>query len=103
MRLQETLTAYSDDGSIQYDTSPDAGLPELDMQLKGIPTGTLDGTLAGTYLMSGALEGSVTLDVTFSGELQGLDGGAVARKAGTTHITGTATSGDDTFNIDLTR
>lgn len=103
MRLQETMTSYSDDGSIRYDTSPDAGLPELDMQLKNVPTGTLDGTLAGTYAMTGALEGTVTLDVTFSGELQAGDGGAVERKPGTTHITGTATSGDDTFNIDLTR
>lgn len=103
MRLQETMVAYSDDGKLHYDTSPDAGLPELDMQLKNIPTGTLDGTLNGTYNMSGDLSGTVTLAITFTGDLQSGDGGAVERKPGTTHITGTAKSGDDTFNIDVTR
>src|SRR5689334_19666060 len=44
MRLQETLTNYSADGKVTYDTSASA-LPELDMDLKGIPTGTVTGSL----------------------------------------------------------
>lgn len=108
MRLQETMVSYSDDGQIRYDTSPDAGLPELDMQLKGVPTGTLTGTLVGNYQMTGALTGVVSLNVSFTGDLQAgpnlPDGGTtVERKTGTTHITGTATSGSDSFAIDITR
>jgi len=104
MRLQETLTTYSDsDAGITYDTNTDAGLPELDMQLKGIPTGTLDGTLVGTYGMTGALKGEVALNVAFSGALEANDAGGVERKPGSTHITGTATSGSGVYQIDLTR
>ncbi|HEY1956517.1 MAG TPA: hypothetical protein VGH28_12925 [Polyangiaceae bacterium] len=104
MRLQETLTGYSDtDGGIVYDTNTDAGLPELDMKLANIPNGTVDGTLVGTYGMSGALEGEATLNVAFSGALEPNDAGGVERKAGSTHITGTATSGSGSYAIDVTR
>jgi hypothetical protein len=104
MRLQETLTTYADsDAGITYDTNTDAGLPELDMQLKGIPTGTLDGTLVGTYGMTGALKGTVVLDVTFSGGLEANDAGLVERKPGSTLITGTATSGNGVYTINLTK
>src|SRR5262249_24413401 len=44
MRLNEDLTNYSDDGKITYVTNA-AALPALAMQLKNIPTGTVDGTL----------------------------------------------------------
>jgi len=104
MRLLETLTTYSEsDAGITYDTNTDAGPPELDMQLKGIPTGTLDGTLVGTYGMTGALKGEVALNVAFSGALEANDAGGVERKPGSTHITGTATSGSGVYQIDLTR
>jgi hypothetical protein len=104
MRLQETLTTYADtDAGITYDTNTDAGPPALDMQLKGIPTGTLAGTLVGTYAMTGALKGDVTLNVTFAGTLEADADGGVERKPGSTHITGTATSGSGVYTIDLTR
>jgi hypothetical protein len=104
MRLQETLTTYADsDAGITYDTNTDAGLPELDMKLSGIPTGTLSGTLVGSYGMTGALKGDVALNVTFSGGLEQDDAGGVERKPGSTHITGTATSGSGVYQIDLTR
>jgi len=108
MRLLEALGDYADsDAGIVYDTSADAGTDgapaALDMKLQGIPTGTLDGTLDGTYGMSGALAGTVTLTVSFSGQLEPNDAGGVERKPGSTHITGTATSGSGTYDIDVTR
>jgi hypothetical protein len=104
MHLTETLSGYSDDGQLEYATD-DAALPLLEMKLSKVPTGTLDGTLNGSFAMDGALEGSVTLALTFSGELQpnADEPTQVERKPGTTHITGTATSGDDTFAVDVTR
>ena len=104
MHLTEALSTYSDDGQLAYATN-DAALPLLDMKLSKVPTGTLDGTLNGSFKMDGALKGSVTLALTFSGELQANadDPAKVERKPGTTHITGTATSGDDTYAVDVTR
>jgi hypothetical protein len=108
MRLNEALGDYSDtDAGIVYDTSTDAGTDGapavLGMSLQGIPTGSLSGNLDGTYGMSGALKGLVTLSVTFNGQLEANDAGGVDRKPGTTHITGTATSGSGVYNIDVTR
>ena len=107
MNLNETLTHYADvDGGpaqgIYYDTT-DAGPAALSMKLQGVPTGTMSGSLNGTYAMTGTLTGDVTLNVTFNGQLQpGPDGGGVERKPGTVQITGTATSGSGTYNINVT-
>ena len=108
MRLLEALDTYSDtDAGIVYSTSTDAGTDgapaTLNMSLQGIPTGTLNGSLAGTYGMTGALHGAVDLSVTFTGNLEANDAGGTERKPGTTHITGTATSGSGTYTIDVTR
>jgi len=104
MRLNEALDTYEDtDAGIVYATDIDAGLATLDLSLQGIPTGSLSGSLSGTYDMTGSLTGEVVLALTFSGALEADDAGAVERKPGTTHITGTATSGSGTYTIDLTR
>jgi len=103
MNLNEEMQEYSDNGELTYDTS--GTLPLLSMKLSKIPTGTLDGTLDGDYQMSGELEGTVTLHVVFAGQLQpsASDPDKVERKPGTTHITGTASSGDGRYDIDVTR
>jgi hypothetical protein len=108
MRLNEDMKNYSDgdihlDGggtvAVTYDT--DGGLPALTLALKGIPTGTLTGTLVGDYNMSGDLSGFVHLDLSMAGDLQsGADGG-VERKPGTTSVTGTATSGTGTYQVNV--
>jgi hypothetical protein len=104
MRLQETLTTYADtDAGITYDTNTDAGLPELDMKLSNIPTGTLSGTLVGSYGMTGALTGDVALNVAFTGAIEPNDAGGVERTPKGTQITGTATSGSGVYQINLTR
>lgn len=104
MHLTEALATYSDNGHLQYDTDA-AALPALEMKLSKVPTGTLTGTLQGTFKIGGDLTGSVTLNLTFSGELQpsAADATKVERKPGSTHITGTATSGNDTYTVDVTR
>ncbi len=102
MRLAEALSGYSDDGKITYDTDPNA-LPALTINLKGIPTGTLDGSLTGAFRMSGVLDGQVSLALTFTGQLEAGAGSTVQRKAGTTHIVGTATSPAGSYAVDVTR
>lgn len=103
MNLTEGMSAYTDDGKITYVTTATA--PALSMKLANIPTGTMNGTLVGTYTMTGALSGSVTLNVSFTASLMAGDVGntSVTRKPGTTHVTGTATSGNGTYAIDITR
>jgi hypothetical protein len=102
MNLVETLTKYSDDGMLTYDSvAPGA----LSMKLSKIPTGTLDGTLTGAFTITGELMGTVTLNLAFSGSLEPVptDMTKVQRKPGTTHITGTATSDFGVYQVDVTR
>jgi hypothetical protein len=113
MRLKVGMVAYTDgvvvidgeptDIDIVYDTATDpAQQPALTMQLKSIPTGTLDGTLIGDYAMTGDIEGTATLNLTFTGKLMDAGGGKVSRVPGMTHVTGTAISGDGTYAVDIT-
>jgi hypothetical protein len=121
MRLKVGMTGY-DDGDvvvddkgtkvhIVYDSDPDPGRqPNLTMQLKNIPDGTLSGTLTsnatgtGVFHLGGDLKGDVRLDLTFTGSLQSADGkGDVMPVPGSTHVTGTATSNDGgKYAVDLT-
>lgn len=113
MRLRIGMVGYSD-GEIEigddetilvtYDTSELVDeQPFLDLQLKAIPDGTLDGSLVGDYAMSGALEGTATLDLTFTGDLMDGGDGTVIRAPGTTHVTGTLTNSDGgVFDVDIT-
>lgn len=102
MSLTETLAKYTDDGVLVYDTTTPA---LISMKLSKIPDGTLDGTLAGTYAVTGELTGAVSLSIDFAGELEPVpsDTTKVQRKAGTTHITGTASSDFGAYAVDLTR
>jgi hypothetical protein len=101
MDLTDELTDYSDDGKLIYDT--EGTLPTISLKLNKIPDGTLDGTMKGTFTMSGDLKGPVKLDLTFAGGLQAGEGTKVERKPGTTHITGTAVSDFGTYDVDITR
>lgn len=116
MRLTVALADYSDglpaevdDGDevladIIYDTRDDA-LPGLNLTLRNFPSGTLTGSLLGDFDMRGDLEGTVSLELAFSGETEPTptDAANVQRKPGTTKITGSATSPYGEFLIDLTR
>ncbi len=112
MRLRVGMVGYTDgpvvlDGEdvtveITYDTDPDPALqPYLQLSLKNIPTGTLTGTLTGTYHMTGDLAGDATVDLMFSGMLQA-EGNGVIRAPGTTTVTGTASTGDGVYDVQLT-
>jgi len=115
MRLRVGMVDYddgpiviNDDGDtihILYDTAADTAMqPALDMQLKNFPSGTLDGTLVGDYLLDDAIEGSLTLNLMFSGStMPGANAGEVVRVLGTTTVTGTATNGDGgVYEINIT-
>lgn len=108
LRLQMALVDYSDtldaDGEpdILYVTDPDAP-PALDISLRDIPDGTLEGTLAGLFDMAGAVQGLVELDLAFSGDIEDDGTGNPTRVDGSTAITGTATSDYGVFEVDLVR
>lgn len=115
MRLQIALTDYSDvvqfadeddkkEVEIVYTTDA-AALPALDLTLRNIPDGTLEGTLIGSFFMEGDLEDEVVLNLTFAGQIEAdpADPAKVRRVAGTTTITGTATAGDGVFEVNLVR
>jgi hypothetical protein len=109
MRLFVELIDYSDDKddvdqpAVVYNTG--AQKPSLVMNLKKIPTGTMDGTLTGGFKMAGQLEGEVVLDLTLASDLEADAGsaGGVKRKAGTIRVTGTATSAYGVYSVDITR
>jgi hypothetical protein len=110
MRLSVTLDQYSDgpvervddeDIEITYFTI-DGNLPALTLSLRNIPDGTLDGTLVGTYEMEGDIEGTATLDLAISGPIEDDGSGGITRTIGQTHVTGHATSGDATYDVDVT-
>jgi len=118
MTLDVEMTNYSDGEvtigdnppvAIAYQTQADAGLPVLDIQLKNIPdgnttgTGTFGGTFIGKFLMDGDLEGTVELNLTMSGNIEGTGTGQVRRQDGTTTITGTAKSPSGEYQVDVTR
>ena len=121
MRLNVGMVGYNDgpfaindDGDtieIIYDTDPaPANQPYLSLSLKNIPTGTLEGmvtsntSMLGVYKLSGAIEGTLTLNLTIAGTLMAGSGTqTVVRVPGTTTVTGTATNGDGgVYNISIT-
>jgi len=74
--------------------------PYLQLQLRNIPSGTFTGTLTGTYAIRGDLEGDVVLNLSMSGNLQAV-GSGTQRAAGTTTVTGTATSGEGVYMVNV--
>ena len=119
MRLYVGMVAYTDGPikindkgdtiKVTYDTSTtQTDQPYLQMMLKNIPTGTLDGsltsggTMTGVYHLSGDIKGDVSLDLTFTGTLMAGPNNTVVRVPGSTHVTGAATSGDGMYTVDLT-
>ena len=112
MRLYITMVAYTDgpfiideegeeEAEIIYSTD-EADLPYLELSLRDSPDGTFTGALVGTYEMVGHLEGSVTLDLTMSGEIEDAGDGTMTRVVGSTDVTGTATSGDGLYEVAVT-
>ncbi|MCA9569085.1 MAG: hypothetical protein KC656_14650, partial [Myxococcales bacterium] len=112
MRLDMALVGYADvedvplgedDATVQivYATD-DVSTPHLDLSLRGIPDGTLEGTLVGDFVLAGDLEGRLTLDIAFAGSLMP-DGDATLREPDTTTVQGTATNAaGGVYTIDLT-
>ncbi len=112
MRLRVGMVGYTDGDVpvgddtvfVVFDTADvPTEQPALDIQLKGIPTGTLDGTLTGVYLMSGDLEGEAELELGFAGTLQDDGAGGVERVPGSTTVTGVVRTPDNgSFTVDVT-
>lgn len=111
MRLKVGMADYSDGtqavdggsiGNITYKTATDVSAqPALELSLKGIPTGTLSGTLVGDFEMTGDMTGSVHLNLTLSGTCEDDGTGKVRRKAGSTTVSGTATAGQGSYSVNL--
>jgi hypothetical protein len=112
MRLRVGMTGYSDGKitvsededpvNITYQTPADVAMqPELTLSLRNIPNGTFSGSLVGSFQMTGDLEGEVRLNLTMSGKIEDDGAGNVRRKAGSTTVTGTATSGDGEYSVNV--
>ena len=71
--------------------------------MKGLPNADLTGSFFGRVNMTGALEGPVDLNLSFTGKTEDAGGGLIQRQPGTLHIVGTATSDYGIFNVDITR
>lgn len=116
MRLRVGMVAYTDGDvvivqegkddvivNITYDTNADITLqPYLQLSLRDIPNGTFTGTLNGSYTMSGDLDGTAELNLSFAGKLMSNGLGGTTRVPLMTTVTGTAKSGDGTFDVNVT-
>jgi len=113
MRLHVGMVGYTDGAvviegveetiNITYDTNKDPQMqPFLNLTLRNIPTGTLEGTLTGVYVMTGDIAREATLNLTFSGKLQSSGTGGVNRVPGMTVVTGTASTGDGMYAVNIT-
>jgi hypothetical protein len=101
MRLEVTLTDYSDgpvdDTAIYYNGGP--GL--ADFMLKGLPNADFDGTFNGVYTMDGDLAGTVELNLQITGQTADTGDGTIARVPGTITVVGTATSDYGVFDVNV--
>ena len=115
MRLLLTLVAYTDDVVddpvteddteelvLIYDTIEDTP-PALDMSLRDIPDGTFTGSLVGDIVVGGDLDATGTFNLALSGSIQEdpANAGEIIREPGTLLITGTVTSGDGEYVVDV--
>jgi hypothetical protein len=112
MRLNVGMVDYSDGDVVVNDAGEKVEIvyntaeaidqqPDLDMQLKNIPTGTFSGTLVGEFQMTKSITAATTVNLAFSGELESNGSGGTQRKLSTTVVTGTVTSGGGNYNVDL--
>jgi len=110
MRLRVGMASYSDGAvaagkdedpvNITYASATEpATQPELILQLRDIPNGTFSGTFVGAFQMTGDLKGEVTLSLNMTGRIENDGTGKVRRQAGTTLVTGTATSGEGVYAV----
>lgn len=114
MRLDVSLVDYADIfpeagdrddiDRIVYDTKDGSSL-SVDLNLRGIPDGTLQGTLSGTVEMSESLSGPLLMNLSFAGDIKEDPdhAGQTVRSEGTIKVTGTAESDFGVYNVDLTR
>jgi hypothetical protein len=98
----EDLDAEDEDDDDLFVTYDSLGAAVVDLQLKGIPDGTVSGTFVGTFGMVGDLEGEVTIDVTVDGPLEDDGAGGTRRVVGETRVEGSATNDHDgSYDIDV--
>ena len=117
MRLSMALEDYADDPvhpvdengeereeeyEIHYDTG---SAVTVNFSLRDIPDGTMSGEISGTVTMSGDLEGDLELSLSLDGKIEQDpdDATKTRREAGTTSISGTATSEFGEYRVEITR
>jgi hypothetical protein len=86
-----------------YNTDAEVGLPYLQLSLRNVPDGDFTGSLTGTFFVSGEVEGEASFSLSLSGGIQEDpdNPGIVVREPGTLAITGTVTSGDGLYTVDV--
>lgn len=123
MRLDIDLVEYRDEILVEGDADAGIGVaitydtdsvdeaegegeivvPRIDLSLRNIPNGTFTGTVAGSFAMTGDLEGRVHLDLELAGEIEEVPGSdeEIRRVPGSTTVQGVAESRYGEFVVDL--
>lgn len=98
VRLDVNYDGYSDDGTVIYTTDPAS--PPLLTLLASYADGSLTGRCLGVFTMSGALAGTLTLDVAINGYIESAGrSGGIALVPHATLIHGTAVSDYGTYPV----
>lgn len=102
MRLTMSLAGDYADAVLEGDIAiVYNGTGDLDMSFDGLPNAALDGTLVGTFAMTGDLIGDVALDLSFTGTTEDIGDGTIRRVPGSILVKGTATSDYGVFAVDV--
>jgi len=109
MRLTVALDEYADEMlegeageelEVSYATDS-SQLPELEVQLRDLPDGTMAGSLIGEFGMAGDLEGNVLLSLDIIGEVDDDGAGGIQRTEGTVAVSGSATTPYGVYTVDV--
>jgi len=109
MRLTVELDGYADeilegeegdDLEVSYGTDS-AAAPELGVQLRDLPNGTMAGSLVGEFDMEGDLVGNVLLSLDIIGEIEDDGAGGIQRTEGTVAVSGSATTPYGVYTVDV--
>jgi hypothetical protein len=101
MKLQLELVDYPSASTTNTTFKTGATKPSLNINLKGIPNGTLDALLSGDFLMSGTLSGTATLSITMTGTLQKDPSNTSKVQPAKYSIKGTTKSDYGTHSVDI--
>lgn len=98
--VDDPLTDAVEALELRFSTKDDSPLA-VDLSLKGIPDGTLTGSVLGTALIEGDLEAEVDVELTLSGAIESDGEAGTTRTEGSTLVEGVVSSANGDFDVDF--